>query len=97
MIGRTSTPDVEWYDLFDCSDCHRRTLLQGLMVRRSISLLFARLPLGRRWYLRCQSCNATRKVDEKTWRQSREQGITPQEAYLERQKVHVLARRSETG
>jgi len=96
MIGRTSTPDVEWYDLFDCSDCHKRTLLQGLVVRRSVSLLFARIPLGRRWFLRCQSCSVTRKVDEKTWRQSREQGITPQEAYLERQKVHVLARRSET-
>jgi hypothetical protein len=95
MIGRTSTPDVEWFDLFDCSDCHKRALLQGVMVRRSVNLLVARIPLGRRWYFRCQSCSATRKVDEKTWRQWREQGVTPQEAYLERQRVHVLARRSE--
>jgi hypothetical protein len=95
MIGRTSTPDVEWYDLFDCSDCQKRALLQGVMVRRSVNLLVARIPLGRRWYFRCQSCSATRKVDEKTWRQWREQGVTPQEAYLERQRVHVLARRSE--
>jgi hypothetical protein len=95
MIGRKSTSDVEWYDLFDCSDCNRRALLQGVTVRRSVNLLVARIPLGRRWYFRCQSCSTTRKVDEKTWRQWREQGVTPQEAYLERQRVHVLARRSE--
>jgi len=96
MIGRTSAPDLEWYDLFDCSDCHRRTLLQGVRTRRSLNLLAVRLPLGRRWYLRCQACGVTRKVNEKTWRQWREQGVTPQEAYLVRQRIHVLATRSET-
>jgi hypothetical protein len=95
MIGRKSAQDVEWYDLFDCSNCHKRALLQGIFQQRSLGLLFFRIPLGRRWYFRCQSCNSTRRVDQDTWREWREQGVTPQEAYLERQSVQVLARRSE--
>jgi hypothetical protein len=97
MIGRKSAPDVDWYDLFDCSDCHTRTFLQGITKRRSLNLIAFRIPLARRWYFRCQSCNATRRVDEKTWRQWREQGVTPQEAYLEKRKLHVLECRSEAG
>jgi hypothetical protein len=97
MIGRKNAYEVEWYDLFDCPDCRKRALLQGIREQRSLKLLFVRIPRGRRWYLRCQSCNATRKVDEQTWRQWREQGVTPQEAYLERQSLQVLARRSEVG
>jgi hypothetical protein len=97
MIGRKSAHDVEWYDLFDCSDCHKRALLQGIIARRSLRLLLFRIPLGSRRYLRCQSCEVTHNVDTKTWQQWREQGVTPQEAYLERQRVHVLARRSEVG
>lgn len=96
MIRWQSTPGMEWYDVFDCSDCDRRTLLSGVMMQRTLSLLFLRLPLGRRWLFRCQWCSATQKVDQKTWRQRSLHGITPQEAYLEQQRVRVLAQRSET-
>jgi hypothetical protein len=97
MIRWQSTPGTEWYDVFDCSDCHRRTLLSGVVIHRSLSLLLVRIPLGRRWLFRCQSCDSTQKVDQKTWRERRQQGITPQEAYLERQRIRVLAQRGKAS
>jgi hypothetical protein len=82
-----SVPDTEWYEFFDCPRCHTKTLAEGIVVRRIITIVFVPVPLWRDWLFVCCHCKATWKINKSEWMTRKLRGLTPEQVASEERAI----------